>query len=139
MSEPMTPDPNEVLTVVLTAEQAEHVRAQLLADFASGLRPLARATCWALKDVRIHAALYAAKVAALDQAQPITYADRRCELAQLADDLLALGADLAINRTATDLERLLEHEAAARERVLQLAPAFTARAILDQLPGRDDR
>lgn len=64
MSEPMTPDPNEVLTVALTAEQAEHVRERLLADFASGLQPLARATRHSprdasrLRDVSSHAATY---------------------------------------------------------------------------------
>jgi hypothetical protein len=124
MSEPMTPDPNEVLTVALTAEQAEHVRERLLADFAEGLEPLARATPAALKDVSSHVASYAAKVESLDETQPVTYADRRCELLQLADDLLALGAD-----------RVNGDEAAVRERARRLAPALTGAAILEQFDG----
>lgn len=134
----MTPDPNEVLTVALTAEQAEHVRWQVLADFCEVLGDTLdaggdRARRKSLADTTM------AKIEPLCAAPP-TYVDRRCELVQLADDLLEAGAALAL--TGTDLERIREHdgnEAAVRERVLQLAPAFTARAILDQLPGRDDR
>jgi hypothetical protein len=121
MSEPVTPDPSEVLTVALTPE---HVRHQLLADFASGLEPLAAASVGSLRDVSSHADTYRAKVESLDEAQPITNADRRCELLQLADDLLALGADRVNGEGAT-----------ARERVRQLAPVLTGAAILQQIAG----
>jgi hypothetical protein len=138
MSEPMTPDPNEVLTVALTAEQAEHVRHQLLADFASGLEMLADASVASLRDASRHADTYRAKVESLGEVSPITYADRRCELVHLADDLLATGADMATHET--DLARIREHdcdEAAARERGRRLAPALTGAAILEQFAGRE--
>lgn len=142
----MTPDPNEVLTVALTAEQAEHVRWQVLADFCEVLGDTldaggdrARGMAAGASPRKSLADTTMAKIEPLCAASP-TYVDRRCELVQLADGLLEAGAALAL--TGTDLERIREHdgdEAAVRERVLQLAPAFTARAILDQIPGRGDR
>jgi hypothetical protein len=104
----------------------------LLADFSEGLGPLVRATTAALKDVGSHVASYAAKVESLDETQPITYADRRCELVQLADGLIALGVRAAGGEELVD-------EGDVRERARQLAPALTGAAILDQIDDREGK
>lgn len=124
---------SERLTVTLTAEQADHVREQLLADFASGLEQFVHADRGCLKDAHVHADTYRAKVEALDGSAPVAYADRRCELVQLADDLMEKGADRA--KANVPFGDAGADEGIPRERARQLAPALTGVAILAQVDG----
>lgn len=128
----MSSDPNTRITVTLTREQAEHVLAQVFSNLEYMLRHHAARTCEDLAAIRSMLGSYERRIGELSKpGDEVTYTERRCELEELADELMDLGA-YQVTEVSTGSEGK-EHGELAALRRHELRQAETGAAIYDQI------
>jgi len=128
----MRSDPTTRITVTLTREQAEHVLSQVYSNLEYMLRHHDARTCEDLAAIAGMLGSYERRIDELSKpGGEVTYAERRCDLEELADDLMDVGADQV--RDVTTGAESKEHGELAALRRHELRQAETGAAIYDQI------